>query len=57
MKGILKIFGLAQTSRSLPLAASTGQIGSGHWQEDYLLGASETDTRWYYERPRSRDRG
>jgi hypothetical protein len=54
MKRIFKIFGFARASRSSPPATGIGEHGARHWQEDYLLGASDMDARWYYERRRWR---
>lgn len=57
MKNIFKTIGLARFSRSLPLADRQGRDVAGSWQEDFLLGSSDTDAHWYYERRRWRDQG
>jgi hypothetical protein len=54
MTNILKFLGLVRRSPLPSLANGTAVETARSWQEDYLLGHSDTDARWYYERCRWR---
>ena len=50
----MPVFGLSGIAASVTLNPESSSHGDRSWHDDYLIGKSDMDAAWYYERLRWR---